>query len=150
MLELQVRSKSSSKSILVMSMKGLSIGEVARRAGLRPSALRYYEQVGLISPQPRASGRRQYGSDVFNVLAVIEHAKRVGFTIAETKLLLTGFGPDVAASARWRFMARRKEEELDRIIANARQMKTLLRLILKCECVTLEECGRRLRTSFPR
>lgn len=128
-------------------MNGLSIGEVARRAGLRPSALRYYEEVGLIPSQARASGRRQYSEEVFNVLAVIEQAKRVGFTIAETKWLLRGFGPNVEASARWRFMARRKQEELDAVIANARQMKSLLRLALQCDCVTLEDCGRRLRRS---
>jgi len=140
MLELQVRFKSISK----MSMKGLSIGDVARRAGLRASALRYYEQVGLISPQPRASGRRQYDSGVFNVLAVIEYAKRAGFTIAQTKLLLTGFGTEVTASARWRSMARRKQGELDEVIANAHRMKNLLQVALKCKCLSLEECGRRL------
>jgi MerR family redox-sensitive transcriptional activator SoxR len=140
MLELQVRFKSISK----MSMKGLSIGDVARRAGLRASALRYYEQVGLISPQPRVSGRRQYDSGVFNVLAVIEYAKRAGFTIAQTKLLLTGFGAEVTASARWRSMARRKQGELDEVIANARRMKNLLQAASKCKCLSLEECGRRL------
>jgi MerR family redox-sensitive transcriptional activator SoxR len=125
-------------------MKGLSIGEVARRAGLRPSALRYYERIGLIAPQSRQNGRRRYDPAVFGGLAVIHHAKRAGFTIAETRLLLTGFGLDVTASARWRSMAQRKQEELDRVIANARRMKKLLRLATKCKCVTLEECGRLL------
>jgi MerR family redox-sensitive transcriptional activator SoxR len=125
-------------------MKGLSIGEVARRARLRASALRYYEQVGLISPQPRASGRRQYDYGIFNVLAVIEYAKRAGFTIAETKLLLTGFGAEVPASARWQSMARRKRGELDEIIANAHAMRNLVQASLKCKCLTLEECGRQL------
>jgi MerR family redox-sensitive transcriptional activator SoxR len=129
----------------MMIMNGLAIGEVARRTGLRTSALRYYEDVGLIPSQMRAGGRRLYGAEVFNVLAVIEQAKRAGFTIAETKLLLTGFGPNVEASARWRAMAQRKREELDSVIANARRMKSLLRRVLKCECVTLEECGRRMR-----
>jgi MerR family transcriptional regulator, redox-sensitive transcriptional activator SoxR len=127
-----------------MSMKGLSIGDVAHRAGLRASALRYYEQVGLIAPQPRASGRRQYDPGVFNVLAVIDQAKRAGFTIAETKLLLTGFGADVPASARWRSMAGRKQAELDEVIVNARRMKNLLHMSLRCKCMTLEECGRLL------
>jgi MerR family redox-sensitive transcriptional activator SoxR len=123
-------------------MKGLSIGDVARRAGLRTSALRYYEQVGLLAAQPRAGGRRQYDARVFNVLAVIDQAKRAGFTIAETKLLLTGFGAEVPASARWRSMAGRKQQELDEVIANARRMKNLLHMSLKCKCVTLDECGR--------
>ena len=122
----------------------LSIGNIARRAGLRPSALRYYEQVGLISSPPRVNGRRQYDLGVFSALAVIAYAKRAGFTIAETKLLLRGFGPDATASARWSSLARRKQEELDRVIEDARRMKNLLRLVARCKCLTLEECGRRL------
>jgi MerR family transcriptional regulator, redox-sensitive transcriptional activator SoxR len=128
-------------------MAGLSIGAVARRAGLRPSALRYYEQVGLIAPQPRSSGRRRYDAGVFNALAVITFAKRAGFSIAETRLLLTGFGVDVTASARWRHMARRKQAELDQTIANARRMKNVLEMTLTCRCMTLDECGRRLTRS---
>lgn len=139
MLESQVHFKSRGERL-----KGLSIGEVARRARLRPSALRYYEQVGLISPQPRAGGRRQYDARVFNTLAVIEYAKRSGFSIAEAQLLLSGFGTQVSPSARWRTLAMRKQKELDQVIADAHRMKALLQLVLKCKCLTLEECGRRL------
>jgi MerR family transcriptional regulator, redox-sensitive transcriptional activator SoxR len=123
-------------------MNRLPIGEVARRVGLRPSALRYYEQVGLIAPQPRVGGQRQYDSSVFSTLAVIEFAKRAGFSIAETKLLFTGFGSEVTASARWRAMADRKQKELDLAIASARRMKRLLSLARECRCVTLEQCGK--------
>lgn len=128
-------------------MSGLAIGDVARRAGVRASALRYYEKVGLISPQRRESGRRQYDPGVFNVLAVIQIAKEAGFTIAETKLLLHGFGREVTASERWRALAQRKQVELDNLIATARRMKGLLRASLGCRCVTLEECGRWLNAS---
>jgi DNA-binding transcriptional MerR regulator len=101
----------------------------------------------LIAPQLRANGRRQYDPGVFNTLAVIHYARRAGFTIAETKLLLTGFGADVTASARWRTLATRKQAELDRIILSARRMKALLARTVRCKCVTLEECGRTLRTA---
>ena len=124
-------------------MAGLAIGEVARRAGLRPSALRYYEQAGLIAAQPRSGGRRQYDASVFNVLAVIDFAKRAGFSVAEIRVLLSGFGPAVVASTRWRAMARRKQRELNGAIADAHRMKSLLRAALKCRCMTLDECGRR-------
>jgi MerR family transcriptional regulator, redox-sensitive transcriptional activator SoxR len=126
-------------------MTGLSIGEVATRAGLRASALRYYEHAGLISPQLRVSGRRQYDPSVFNTLALIAYAKQVGFTIAETKLLLSGSASHVPASARWHALARRKQAELDATIANARRMKRLLEVALKCRCLNLDECGRRLK-----
>jgi MerR family redox-sensitive transcriptional activator SoxR len=126
---------------------GFSIGEVARRAGLRPSALRYYEHIGLLTPQPRSGGQRRYDTTVFNVLAVIAFAKHAGFSIAETKLLLSGFGSDVTVPARWRSMAKRKQQELDGVVANAQRMKSLLRLVLRCKCVTFEECGRRINAS---
>jgi DNA-binding transcriptional MerR regulator len=128
-----------------MTVTGLSISEVARRAGVRASTLRYYEQVGLLVPPPRSSGRRRYDATVFNRLALITYAKRVGFTIAETKLLLSGFAPDTTASARWHDLAERKAQELDALITRAQEMRSGLRAALHCECRTLDECGRRLR-----
>jgi MerR family redox-sensitive transcriptional activator SoxR len=126
---------------------GLSIGDVARRAGLRPSALRYYEQVGLLAPQLRASGRRRYDPDVLNTLALIAFAKRAGFTIAETRELLVGFDANVPASDRWRALAQRKEQELDALIAKALEMKESLRRVQRCRCRTVSQCGQRFRSA---
>ncbi|MPY87503.1 MAG: MerR family transcriptional regulator [Luteitalea sp.] len=127
-------------------MATLSIGQVAGRAGIRPSALRFYEQTGLLPPGPRVSGQRRYDQSVFDKLALIAYAKRVGFTLRETKLLLSGFSNDVPPSARWRGLANRKRAELDALIADVRRMKHLLDVALHCECPTLDECGRRLRS----
>jgi MerR family redox-sensitive transcriptional activator SoxR len=124
---------------------GLSIGEVARRAGVRPSALRYYEQVGLLAPQLRANGRRCYDPSVLDTLALIAFAKRVGFTIAETRQLLAGFDAAVPASDRWRTLARRKEQELDVLIAKAMEMKASLQRVQGCRCRTMAQCGQRFR-----
>jgi DNA-binding transcriptional MerR regulator len=83
---------------------------------------------------------------VLNVLALIGFARRAGFSIAETKLLITGFGADVTASTRWRAMVSRKQSELDSVIADARRMKKLLQMVAdNCECPALEECGRQMR-----
>ena len=71
-------------------MPGMSIGEVARRMGLRPSAIRYYERLGLIAKAPRVSGRRQYDDHVLERLAMVRFAKHVGFSVAEIKVLLGG------------------------------------------------------------
>ncbi len=125
-------------------MTGLSISQVASRAGIRPSALRYYEDIGLIAPPLRVSTHRRYDARVFKTLSVIAYAKRAGFTIAEIKLLLSGFEAAVSASHRWRALARRKEQDLDAIIASARRMKRVLRVVQECRCLTLDECGRRL------
>jgi MerR family redox-sensitive transcriptional activator SoxR len=132
-------------------MTGLSIGAVAAGAGLRPSALRYYEQAGLLPPPLRENGRRSYDPAVFDRLALIGHARRAGFTISDTRRLLSGFAQDAPPNARWRAIAQRKDRELDAVISHARRMQRILRATLKCQCPTLDECGRRLRRpSCPR
>src|SRR5258708_26652994 len=66
-------------------MAGMSIGEVARKMGLRSSAIRYYERLGLIPKAPRVSGRRRYDDRVLERLAMVRFAKHVGFSVAEIK-----------------------------------------------------------------
>ena len=64
-------------------MDDLAIGDVARRAGIRPSALRYYESIGLL-PQPRrVNGRRRYDESTVRMLKLIQLAQGAGFTVAE-------------------------------------------------------------------
>ena len=71
-------------------MAGMSIGEVARKMGLRSSAIRYYERLGLLPKAPRVSGRRRYDERVLERLAMVRFAKHVGFSVAEIKVLLSG------------------------------------------------------------
>jgi MerR family transcriptional regulator, redox-sensitive transcriptional activator SoxR len=133
-------------------MTGLSIGEVAKRAGVRTSALRYYEQVGLLPPQLRSHGthgQRRYDPGVLNTLALIAFAKHAGFTIAETRQLLSGFDKTVSAPERWRQVAQRKEQELDALIARATEMKRALQAVQRCQCGTLAQCGQRFRRVAP-
>jgi MerR family transcriptional regulator, redox-sensitive transcriptional activator SoxR len=123
----------------------MTIGEVGRRAGIRPSAMRYYERMGLLAPPLRRSGRRDYGPDAVANLAVVQFAREVGFTIAETAQLVRGFPPQIKPSARWTKLADAKLREMDAVIARAEAMKTLLRRISRCQCGTLTECGRGLQ-----
>jgi MerR family transcriptional regulator, redox-sensitive transcriptional activator SoxR len=123
----------------------MTVGELAKRAGLRPSAVRYYERLGLLPAPPRRSGRRDYGPEAFNRLAVVLVARECGFTLAETLQLIDGFAPKTAASARWNALADSKEREMDTLIARAQTMKDLLQRIRGCRCETLAECGQRLR-----
>ena len=120
----------------------LSIGEVARRAGVRASAIRYYEHAGLIPSPVRAGGRRRYDDAVFVSLALIRLAQRAGFTIPEVRTLFHGFGQRTPASARWRKLAERKHVELSARIAEAERMRDLLELLKECDCETLGECVR--------
>lgn len=128
----------------------MTVGELARQAGVRASAIRYYERLGLMPPPPRRSGRRDYGPDALAHLAIVQFARHCGFSVAETRLLVRGFDPDIAASARWNTMAATKLKEIDALIARAQTMKGLLQRIQGCRCGTLAECGARLRRHIDR
>ena len=123
-------------------MAELSIGVVAKRAGLAASAIRYYEAEGLIPPAHRRSGRRVYGEEILERLALIDLAKRAGFSVAEVKRLLGGFTRRTPPGERWRSMAVRKIEQLDARIEEAQRMKRVLGVVTRCECPTFEDCSR--------
>lgn len=118
-----------------------SIGDVAKEAGLRPSAIRYYESVGLLPSPARANGRRRYDDSIFGRLALIELAQQAGFTIGEIKTLLHGFSRKTPASARWRALTGRKLEEVEERIRQARRRKRVLLRLAECECPTFEDCA---------
>jgi len=123
-------------------MTQLSISEVARQAGLRPSAIRYYEQIRVLAPARRIGGQRRYDAGAVHRLAVLRCGQEAGFTLQEIRQLLLGAIPGSAMSARWRGIARVKLAELDARIERLRSMKNLLRkLQTRCRCETVEECG---------
>lgn len=72
----------------------LSIGEVAARAGVRTSALRYYESIGLLPAPRRINGRRAYEATILQQLAILQLAQKAGFTMNEIDELLHGFAAD--------------------------------------------------------
>lgn len=122
-------------------MSELSIGEVARRAGIGASAIRYYEEVGLLSEPARVGGKRRYDEGVLRCLANIKGARRAGFTIEEMRALFYGFPAEVSAQERWRTLAHRKLEEVDESILELRKARSLLEAALRRECGSLEECA---------
>jgi MerR family redox-sensitive transcriptional activator SoxR len=121
-------------------MRQLSIGEVAKRTGLRSSALRYYEQLGLLPTPRRTSGRRVYEPDVIRRVGVLRFAQEAGFTLREIKTLIHGFEAKTPLSARWQAMARRKVTQLDDLAERIHRMRRALALSLECGCVRIEEC----------
>ena len=122
-------------------MEDLVIGEVARRAGIRPSALRYYESIGLMPAPTRVNGRRRYDESTVQMLRVVQLAQHAGFTVAEIQTLLHGFAPDTPPAARWQPLAQQKIAELDALIVHAQKMKLILKTGLDCGCLRLEDCA---------
>jgi len=123
----------------------LRIGEVAERAGVAASALRYYEREGLIPRAARRGGARVYEESILDRLALIEVAKAAGFTVAEMKRLLSGFARKTPPGVRWRSLAESKLEELDRRAEEIQRMKRVLEAVTGCHCPTLEDCSSALR-----
>jgi len=123
-------------------MTNLTIGEVARKAGLQTSAIRYYEKIGLLPKTQRIGGQRRYETSVLNYLEVINVAKRAGFRMDEIRHLFHGFGRGIPAFHRWQVLAQRKITEMDDLIARAKKMKLLLQRADRCKCLDLEDCGK--------
>jgi len=123
-----------------MGMPDLSIGEIARRAGMRPSAIRYYEKIGLLPKTPRVNGRRRYDELALERLAIVRFAKRVGFSIAEMTILLSG-APGRPPPERWRGLAHEKLTQLDQLIAEASAVRKTLLDTLDQKCPKLVERG---------
>src|SRR5437660_2386411 len=130
-------------------MAGMSIGEVARKMGLRSSAIRYYERLGVIPKAPRLSGRRRYDERVLERLAMVRFAKHVGFTIAEIKVLLGGV-EGRPPTERWRKLAAEKVAQVDAFVAQARTIRKMLAETLVFQCPKLVERGRALPSAKAR
>ena len=117
----------------------LSIGQVARQAGLRTSAIRYYESVALLPEPERDRGQRRYGADTLRRLRVIDVAKRAGFSLDEARVLLATSRGGPPAHARLRELAERKLPEVDDLIARAQAVRAWL--VTASDCDTLDVCG---------
>jgi MerR family transcriptional regulator, redox-sensitive transcriptional activator SoxR len=124
-----------------LAMETFGIGEVARRVGVRPSAVRYYEARGLIEPFGRTGGKRVYGQEAVERMALISFAKAVGFSLAEIRKLLAGFPHDTPAGARWSELASAKLVELDAMSQRIDVMRAALQRISRCACRDLDQCA---------
>jgi MerR family redox-sensitive transcriptional activator SoxR len=119
----------------------LAIGEVAALTGRRPSAIRYYEKVGLLPQPARASGERRYSPHVVRTLAVIDTGQRAGLSLDEIKALLSASPDDAAAVSRLREVADRKLPEIDALIERSQLVRSWLECAARCECPSLDDCA---------
>lgn len=121
-------------------MKSMTIGEVATKTGLTQSTIRYYERRGLLPARTKGSGWHRYDTDTLSLLALIELAKRTGFTLDEIGVLLeaTRIGSHDEPTQTWQKMAATKLTEIDSQLYQLNQMKVLLAEALRCSCLTQE------------
>ena len=124
-------------------MPELLISQVARQIGLKASAIRYYERIGILPPARRTSGQRRYDSTVLYRLAVVQRARQMGFTLDEIRRLFFGFRKAMTASDRWRKLSQKKLTDLELLASQIKEMQTLLKSMVEgCGCDTLDQCGK--------
>ena len=126
--------------------KEFGISEVARVFGIQTSAIRYYEQIGILPTPLRRSGQRRYNESVLFRLAVIQRAREIGFTLNEIRKLFFGFRPGTAPPKRWRELSLQKVKQLEERIERLKTMQALLKRMKNCRCNALDECGKKLLT----
>ena len=118
----------------------LTIGAVATMTGRSTSAIRYYEQIGLLPEPVRIGGRRRYDPATVRTLAVIETGQRAGLALGEIKVLLAASPGDPAAVERLREVASRKLPEVVALIERSELVRGWLELAARCECPDLDQC----------
>jgi MerR family redox-sensitive transcriptional activator SoxR len=124
-------------------MAQLTISEVAKQVGLKPSAIRYYEQIGILPKPQRQSGQRRYDNTVLYRLSLVQRSRQMGFTLDEIHRLFFGFRSSTPISERWKKLSQRKLAELDVLAEQIKSMQLLLRSMAeKCSCDALDQCGK--------
>ena len=120
----------------------LTVGEVARRSGLAPSALRYYETVGLIVSRRTAGHQRRYRRSVLRRLAVIRSAQNVGVGLRDVADLFARLPPDAAPTRReWAVMSARWRPLLDARIRDLEAVRDHLDSCIGCGCLSMRQCS---------
>jgi MerR family transcriptional regulator, redox-sensitive transcriptional activator SoxR len=119
----------------------LSIGEVSRRSGVAASALRFYEERGLIASERTGSAHRRYPRPVLRRIAFIVFAQRVGLSLEEIGSELAKLPPDRAPTRRdWSRLSSGWSSRIDQRIAELQRLKHGLTGCIGCGCLSLERC----------
>jgi DNA-binding transcriptional MerR regulator len=115
----------------------LTIGDLARKTGVATSALRYYEEVGLLEPDCRQSGQRRYPLSAVEHVGVLLFLRDVGFSLTEIGALIASRS---ASPDAWRELARRKLAEVESQIAKQEVARVALQHALRCHHDDLLNC----------
>jgi MerR family redox-sensitive transcriptional activator SoxR len=119
----------------------LTIGEVAHRAGVATSTIRYYESIGLLPEPDREHGQRRYREEVVGKLAFIGVAQNAGFKLREIGELVDGVDRGNGMSASVRSLSERKLPEIEALLERTKAMKGWLEVARECGCASPDECA---------
>jgi MerR family transcriptional regulator, redox-sensitive transcriptional activator SoxR len=122
-------------------MPDLTISKIAKQFGIRASALRYYEQIGVLPATYRRGGQRLYDESAVRRLAIVQRARELGFTIKEMQILFSDFSAGPPISERWHSLCETKLAELEERIGQIHEMQGMLRKMMHCKCAAFDECG---------
>lgn len=119
----------------------LTIGELSARSGLAPSALRYYEDQGLLVSTRTGGGQRRYARSALRRVAVVQAAQRVGMSLSEVREAMADLPPDRAPNAReWARLSKAWRVRLDERIAELQRLRDDLSGCIGCGCLSLRAC----------
>jgi MerR family transcriptional regulator, redox-sensitive transcriptional activator SoxR len=119
----------------------LTIGEISRRSGVAASALRFYEEKGLITSEREGTGHRRYPRPVLRRIAFIVFAQRIGLTLEEIGHELAKLPPHRAPTRRdWSRLSQTWTSRIDRRIAELQRLRAGLTECIGCGCLSLERC----------
>ncbi len=119
----------------------LTIGQVAERAGLNTSHIRFYERTGVLPQPERVSGQRRYREEVLHRLSIIDVAQRAGLTLEEIAPLTGPENRSADASRHIRALADEKLPHIDALIARARAVRHWLEVAQSCDCSSIDVCA---------
>jgi len=119
----------------------LTIGEVARRSGVASSALRFYEERGLIASVRAGSGHRRYPRSVLRRIAFIVFAQRIGLTLEEIGAELTKLPADRSPTRQdWARLSGAWTKRVDQMIAQLQRLRDGLTQCIGCGCLSIDKC----------
>ena len=123
-------------------VKEIGIGQLARRTGLAHSAIRYYEDEGLVHPERTASGQRRFLRSDIRRLSFVMVAQRLGFPLARIRDLLHDLPDKRTPNARdWARISTELRGELDQRISQLERLRDTLDGCIGCGCLSLEKCA---------
>lgn len=129
-----------------MSKPLMNIGEVAKRSGVAAKTIRYYEDIGLITPKRAANGYRAFDEETLHKLAFLSRARMLGFSIKDCRSLLSLYEDETRTSAQVKAIAQEQLDHIDQRIAQLQSMRSTLAHMVTCcagdarpECPILDD-----------